>query len=126
MSRAGLSWEDQEVLLGHRMAYYKPTLEHMEREYLKAVPFLTISDAQQAKRELTKEKEEHERNWKEMRLGVLSLKDENRELKARYLRKEEETETLKVRHDDLERTVGLMAEHLGLTAKLKAHSVQSR
>ncbi|MDG7013283.1 MAG: hypothetical protein JRN11_07050 [Nitrososphaerota archaeon] len=27
LSGAGLSREDQEVLLGHRMAYYKPTLE---------------------------------------------------------------------------------------------------
>ncbi len=56
-----LSWEDQEVLLGHRMACYKPTLEHVEQEYLKAVPFLTVSEAEQAKREPTEEKAEHER-----------------------------------------------------------------
>ena len=49
MSRAGLSWEDQEVLLGHRMAYYKPPLEHMEEVYLKAVPFLMLSEAEEAK-----------------------------------------------------------------------------
>jgi hypothetical protein len=55
LSGAGPSWEDQEVLLGHRMAYCKPTLEHMEQEYLKAAPFLTLSEAEQAKRELSKE-----------------------------------------------------------------------
>ncbi len=65
------------------MAYYKPTLEHLEQEYLKAVPFLTVSEAEQAKRELTKEKQEFERNWKDMKLEVLSLKDENRELKEK-------------------------------------------
>lgn len=79
------------------MSYHKPTLEHLEQEYPKAVPFLTISEKERAKRELTKEKVEHERNWKDMRLEVLSLKDENRELRERYLRKEQETETLKVR-----------------------------
>lgn len=124
MSRAGLSWEDQEVLLGHRMSYYKPTLEHLEEEYLKAVPFLTISEAEQARRELTKEKEEHERSWKDMRLEVLSLKDENRDLRERYFRKEEESRTMRERQESLERTVALMAEHLGLAEKLKAHSAQ--
>ncbi|MDE1852795.1 MAG: site-specific integrase [Thaumarchaeota archaeon] len=81
LSKAGLSWEDQEVLLGHRMAYYKPTLEHMEEEYLKAVPFLTLSEAEEAKRELTKEKEENEKKWKDYRLENLELKDVVRELK---------------------------------------------
>jgi hypothetical protein len=80
MSRAGLSWEDQEVLLGHRVAYYKSTLEHME-EYLKAVPYLTLSEAEEAKRELTKEKEENEKKWKDYRLENLELKEVVRELK---------------------------------------------
>jgi hypothetical protein len=79
MSRAGLSWEDQEVLLGHRMAYYKPTLEHLEEEYLKAVPFLTISEAEQARKELTKEKEEHEKERKDIQLELLLLKERDRE-----------------------------------------------
>ncbi len=79
MSRAGLRWEDQEVLLGHRMAYYKPTLDHLEQEYLKAVPFLTISEAEQARKELTKEKEEREKERKDIQLELLLLKERERE-----------------------------------------------
>jgi hypothetical protein len=91
LSRAGLSWEDQEVLLGHRMAYYKPTLEHMEQEYLKAVPFLTGSEAEQAKRELTKEKEGHQRDMKDIQLELLMIKERERERD----KKEEEFEAIK-------------------------------
>jgi hypothetical protein len=117
MSRAGLSWEDQEVLLGHRMAYYKPTLEHMEEEYLKAVPFLTLSEAEQAKRELTKEKEEHERSWRDARLENLELKEGYRELKG------ELSEERKAR-EELQRTVKMMTEIPGLAAILKKHAAR--
>jgi hypothetical protein len=79
LSKAGLSWEDQEVLLGHRMAYYKPTLEHMEEEYLKAVPFLTLSEAEEAKRELTKERKDNERGMKDVQLELLLSKERERE-----------------------------------------------
>jgi hypothetical protein len=56
--------------VGHRMADYKPSPEHLEAEYLKAVPFLTVSEAEQAKRQLTEEKEEHERAWKDPRSRI--------------------------------------------------------
>lgn len=110
MSRAGLSWEDQEVLLGHRMAYYKPTLEHMEQEYLKAVPFLTLSEAEEAKRELTKEKVEHQKEMKDFRLETLELKDVVRELQARQSR--------------LESILEAVAEIPEVAAKVRAHAQQ--
>ena len=117
LSKAGLSWEDQEVLLGHRMAYYKPTLEHMEQEYLKAVPFLTLSEGEQAKRELTKEKEEHAEKWKEVRLENLELKEGYREIKDLLL------EERKAR-EELQQTVRMMTEIPELAEILKKHSAR--
>ena len=91
LSKAGLKWEDTEALLGHRMPYYKPTIEHLEQEYLKAVPFLTISEVEQAKKELKEEREENEKKWKDYRLENLEmkelirdLKEENGAMKAEY------------------------------------------
>ena len=73
-SMAGIKWEDSEVLLGHKLNYYKPPLEHLEQEYLKAVPFLTISEAEEKKHELAHVKEEHDSKWTAMRLENLELK----------------------------------------------------
>ena len=117
MSRAGFSWEDQEVLLGHRMAYYKPTLEHMEEEYLKAVPYLTLSEAEEARRELTKEKEEHERAWRDARLENLELKEGYRELKDSL------QEERKAR-EELQKTVRMMTQIPELAAILKKHTAK--
>ena len=110
LSRAGLSWEDQEVLLGHRMAYYKPTLEHMEEQYLKAVPILTLSEAEEAKRELTKERVENEKKWKDDRLEKLEMKEVIRELQDRQSR--------------TDRILEAVAEIPEVAAKLKAHAQQ--
>ena len=108
LSRAGLKWEDSEALLGHRMPYYKPTVEHLEQEYLKAVPFLTVSEAEEAKRELTKEKEENEKKWKDDRLEKLELKEVIRELQDRQ--------------DRTDRILEAVAEIPEVAAKLKAHA----
>ena len=52
-------------------------------EYLKAVPFLTPSEAEEAKRELSEEKEEHERAWTTTRLELLEEKERNRRLEEK-------------------------------------------
>lgn len=44
-SRGVLVREDVEVLMGHHSNYYRPTLEHLENEYLKAEPYLTFDDS---------------------------------------------------------------------------------
>lgn len=80
-SRA-MSREDVEVLMGHFLSYYKPSLEHLEEEYLKALPYLSIDEKFSLKVEIEAKDREHNVAWKDMRLEVLTLKDENRELKA--------------------------------------------
>lgn len=79
VSRAGLQWEDQEVLLGHYLNYHKPTPEHLEEEYLKAEPFLTISEANEARLELKAQGERHESEWARVRLENLELREKLRE-----------------------------------------------
>ena len=48
-----LNPEIREMLLGHKIglasAYYKPTVEEMLNEYLKAVPKLTVSNEERLK-----------------------------------------------------------------------------
>ncbi|MDG6926728.1 MAG: site-specific integrase [Nitrososphaerota archaeon] len=78
LSRAGLSWEDQEVLLGHRLSYYRPTLDHLRDEYLKAVPFLTISEAEQAKTAMHDASEKHESELSKTRYELAVIRDEMR------------------------------------------------
>ncbi|MFQ6135014.1 MAG: hypothetical protein ACE5KU_04280 [Nitrososphaerales archaeon] len=36
---------------GRKSNYHKPSLEHLEKEYLKAVPFLTVSEVEEVRRE---------------------------------------------------------------------------
>lgn len=45
--------DDVEVLMGHLLNYYKPSLEHLEEEYVKALPYLTVSEVEEVKREAT-------------------------------------------------------------------------
>lgn len=86
LSKAGVRWEDQEVLLGHYLNYYKPTLEHLEEEYLKALPYLSIDEKFSLKVEIEAKDKEHTAAWKDMRLEVLTLKDENKELQKTQAR----------------------------------------
>jgi hypothetical protein len=80
MGKAGLPQEVTEALLGHRSNYFKPSAEDLEEMYLNAVPFLTIDERFKLKVELENKEKEHGAQWKDMRLEVLSLKDENRTL----------------------------------------------
>lgn len=80
----GMSRDDVEVLMGHSLAYYRPTLEHLEEEYLKALPLLTIAESEQLKEEIKAQEDEHKAQWTETRLQVLELKDAlSEERKAR-------------------------------------------
>jgi hypothetical protein len=49
-----LKGEDVERLKGKRFNYYKPDLEYLVKEYLKAVPYLTINETYQIKDQLKK------------------------------------------------------------------------
>ena len=55
-SRGILVRDDVEVLMGHHSNYYRPSLDHLEGEYLRAEPFLTIGTS--ASRESTQVKDE--------------------------------------------------------------------
>jgi hypothetical protein len=70
--------EDVEVLMGHRMPYYKPTLEHLEKEYLKALPYLTISESMQLKHEIQEQEKQHKTDFQEMRIELLEAKERQR------------------------------------------------
>ncbi|MDG6916047.1 MAG: site-specific integrase [Nitrososphaerota archaeon] len=74
MSKAGMKWEDSEVLLGHAFNYNKPSAEHLEEEYLKAVPFLSVDEKYVLKSELESQKEANESEWKRTRLELLEYK----------------------------------------------------
>lgn len=56
-TRAGqiMKSDDVELLMGHSLgladSYYKPPLEYLEKEYLKAVPLLTISESEEVRQE---------------------------------------------------------------------------
>jgi hypothetical protein len=94
LSQAGLKWEDTEALLGHRMPYYKPTVEHLEGEYLKAVPLLTMSEAEEAKMELAEKEEEWGRESRDLKLELLLQKEMNREYGVRIAALEEQMRSL--------------------------------
>ena len=81
MAHAGLSSEDTETLLGHVLTYYKPSLEHLKEQYLRAIPALSIDDRFRLKLEMEAKEKEHGEAWKDLRLEVLTLKDENQEIR---------------------------------------------
>lgn len=83
-SKAGLTWEDQEILLGHYLNYYKPTPEHLEAEYLRAEPFLTVSEALQVRQEKDRMEAEHGQEWKDAQLQILTLTNNYRNLSDQY------------------------------------------
>lgn len=74
MSKAGMKWEDSEVLLGHAFNYNKPSAEHLEEEYLKAVPFLSVDEKYVLRSELESQNEANESEWKRTRLELLEYK----------------------------------------------------
>lgn len=55
-----MSADDVEVLMGHYLSYYRPTLEHLEEAYMKAVPALTIGEEEARNTELKVQNESHQ------------------------------------------------------------------
>jgi integrase len=108
MSRAGMKWEDNEVLLGHAFSYNKPSMEHLQEEYLKAVPFLCVDEKYALKWELEREHRAHEDRWQKARLENLEQKQVISELLARQ--------------DWLERIADALAEIPEVAAKLREHA----
>jgi len=108
MSKAGMKWEDSEVLLGHAFSYNKPSAEHLQEEYLKAVPFLCMDEKYALRWELEKEHRSHEDEWQKARLENLEQKQVITELLARQER--------------LERLADALAEIPEVAAKLKEHA----
>lgn len=78
-SRA-MSGEDVEVLMGHFLSYYKPTLEHLEEEYLKALPYLSVDEKFKLKVEIESKDKEHRADFQQTRLELLEEKEKTREL----------------------------------------------
>jgi hypothetical protein len=72
---------EAEALMGHREAYDKIPWSHVKERYLAAVPHLTIDERFTLKEEIATKEKEHSEAWRETRLQVLELKDENRGLK---------------------------------------------
>ena len=80
-SRAGISWENGEVLLGHAYSYNKPSMDDLERQYLGAVPFLSVDEKYALKEELAVQEEDFRKKWSETRLDLLERDKEIREIK---------------------------------------------
>jgi hypothetical protein len=74
--------EDVEVLMGHRKSYYKPTLQHLEEEYLKALPYLTVAESEKLKRELEDREVKHKGDFTELRLAILEKDKEMRDMRG--------------------------------------------
>lgn len=69
-----------EVLMGHKLNYFKPTEAELFEEYMKAVPYLTVGESYQLKQELETTQEKHGRDYKESRFEILDLKDRYEQL----------------------------------------------
>ncbi|MDE1854468.1 MAG: tyrosine-type recombinase/integrase [Thaumarchaeota archaeon] len=83
MEQAGMKSVDVEVLMGHYLNYYKPSLEYLEGEYLRCQPFLLIdpkyraeSRAEEAEQKLRPELDKLER---EVLMGEKRLRDMEKE-----------------------------------------------
>lgn len=72
--------ETVELLLGHKMSYFKPSIEELEQEYAGAEPFLAISESATLKVELEKKTEKHESEWTKVRLELLEATERSRRL----------------------------------------------
>ncbi len=72
---------DVEILMGHFLNYYMPTPEHLGEVYRRALGALAIDEKYKLREELQTQESEHKEAWKDVRLEVLSLKEENVRLK---------------------------------------------
>ena len=80
--RGGMQRDATESLLGHFMPYYKPTLEHLEEEYLKALAFLAGDEKFNLRTQLETKEKAHESEWAKTRLENLELNAEVQRLKG--------------------------------------------
>ena len=69
-----LKGEDVETLKGKRFNYYKPDFEYLLREYLKAIPYLTINETYQIKDQLKKSVVESNKRVGELQRENLSIR----------------------------------------------------
>ncbi len=75
-----LSADDVETLMGHIVSYYKPSIEHLEKEYRKAVPVLTISEVEEVKREAAIDRKALEERLAALEAHVYQKQSVEREL----------------------------------------------
>jgi integrase len=73
--------EDVERLKGHLSNYYKPTDEYLASEYVKAVPYLTVSEAFELKGKLDVSVKEKNEKIGELERENLALRREVQEIK---------------------------------------------
>lgn len=73
--------DDVEVLMGHILPYYKPSKEHLETEYLKAVTTLTISEVEEVKQKNAEDRSMIEEKYDGLARTVLQLQAEMSALK---------------------------------------------
>ena len=99
---------DVEILMGHFLNYYKPTPEHLGEVYKKALNALAIDEKYKLREDLQKQESEHKEAWKDVRLEVLSLKEENVRLK------EQQGKMLEA--------IDLLVREKGMADGVKAHS----
>ncbi len=69
--------DDVEILMGHSLgvasSYYHPEISYLEKEYLKAVPLLTISEVEEVKREGEKIKRVQDKEISELKDSILKI-----------------------------------------------------
>ena len=98
-AKAGMRPEASETLLGHKANYYKPTLDELEEEYLKAVPLLTVSEVPRLKEKMEAQEHRHESEWAKARLEILELKEREKEWRETIERLRPYMEELKRRRE---------------------------
>lgn len=89
-SRGIVRPETVEALLGHKMSYFKPSIEELEQEYAGAEPFVTISESVQLKAQIATQDQEHDSEWQRTRLELLEQKEKTRELESAIARGQED------------------------------------
>jgi integrase len=75
---------DVEKLMGHAENYYKPSLDYLMAEYLKAVPHLTVSEARHLKDEMEKKIVLSDAKIGELERAGMALQERLRQIENRY------------------------------------------
>jgi len=75
---------DVEKLMGHAENYYKPSLDYLLAEYIKAIPYLTISETLDLKDKLKKQIGISDKKVGEIERDNVSLQDRLNKLESSY------------------------------------------